>query len=308
MRALVAAPGTDGGIEIREVPEPEPAADQAVIEVRATSLNRGEVRRLLSADDGWRPGWDVAGVVHRAADNGHGPPVGARVVGLANGAAWAERAAVSINSLCVIPDNLGFAEAATLPVAGLTALRALGIADQGPDDAVLVTGAAGGVGRFAVQLAAQMGATVTAVVGRPERRGAVDGLGAREVAVGMPTSGPFDVILESVGGESLTAALDMVAPGGTVVSFGNSSGQATTFDPSEFYRHHGARLVGFLIFAELHHLGSGCIDLGHLAREAAAGRLDVGLSRQEPWTEASGVVQALVAREVDGKAALLVGA
>jgi NADPH2:quinone reductase len=307
MRAVVAAPGSDAGLEIREVAEPEPGADEALVEVRACSVNRGEVRALRNADDGWRPGWDVAGVVLQRAANGHGPAAGERVVGLARGAGWAERAAVPIGTLSVIPTNLGFAEAATLPMAGLTALRTLGIADQGPDDSVMITGAAGGVGRFAVQLAAQMGATVTAVVGRPERMAAVEGLGARDVIVGLPDSGSFDVILESVGGDSLATALTMVAPGGAVVSYGNSSGEPASFDPSAFYPHHGARLIGFQIFAELDHLGSGCIDLGPLAREAAAGRLDVGLSRAVPWTEARGLVHALMDRQIDGKGVMLIG-
>ena len=63
MRALVAASNAPGGVEIREVPDPEPDADRAIVEVRAVSLNRGECFLLGRADGGWRPGWDLAGVV-----------------------------------------------------------------------------------------------------------------------------------------------------------------------------------------------------------------------------------------------------
>ena len=63
MRALVAAPGRPGNVELREVEEPRPAPNEAVVEVRASSLNRGECGALQSASDGWRPGWDVAGVI-----------------------------------------------------------------------------------------------------------------------------------------------------------------------------------------------------------------------------------------------------
>ena len=62
MKALVAAPSAPGGIEIRDVPEPDPISDQAVVEVRAVSLNRGECGALRNAEDGWRPGWDLAGI------------------------------------------------------------------------------------------------------------------------------------------------------------------------------------------------------------------------------------------------------
>ena len=67
MLALAAAPGAPGGIELREVDEPRLGPGVAVVEVRASSLNRGECSALRTAEDGWRPGWDVSGVIARAA-------------------------------------------------------------------------------------------------------------------------------------------------------------------------------------------------------------------------------------------------
>jgi NADPH:quinone reductase-like Zn-dependent oxidoreductase len=165
--ALVADAEAPGHVSRREVEAPVPAANEAVVEVHAVSLNRGEVRTLQTAPDGWRPGWDVAGVVAGEASDGTGPPVGSRVVGLAPGGGWAERVALATNVLSVLPDGVNFAAAATLPVAGLTALRALEVADTIDGHAVAVTGASGGVGRFAIQLAAQLGARVDAMVSTP---------------------------------------------------------------------------------------------------------------------------------------------
>ena len=91
MKALVAAPGAPGGIELRDVAEPEPISDQALVDVRAASLNRGECSALKAAEDGWRPGWDVAGLVTRAAEDGSGPREGARVAGWVNGGASGSR-------------------------------------------------------------------------------------------------------------------------------------------------------------------------------------------------------------------------
>ena len=118
MRALVAAPGAPGGIEPRDVDEPVPANGIAVVEVRACSLNRGECAALLIAGDGWRPGWDVAGVIAGPALDGSSPPAGTRVTAWASGGGWAERVAVRSGHLAPIPDDLSFETASTLPVAG----------------------------------------------------------------------------------------------------------------------------------------------------------------------------------------------
>lgn len=82
MRALVATANASTPVELRDVAEPEPGRNEALVEVRAISLNRGEVRGLATAVDGARPGWDLAGVVVRAAIDGSGPVAGERVVGL----------------------------------------------------------------------------------------------------------------------------------------------------------------------------------------------------------------------------------
>ena len=283
---------------------PSPAPGEVVIAVRAVSLNRGEVNRTASAPAGSRVGWDVAGEVLAAAADGSGPPVGTRVVGLAESTGWAEHAAVPTSQLAALPDGVTFAAASTLPVAGLTALRALYEASRLDGARVLVTGAAGGVGRLAVQLAYHAGSTVTAVVGSTERGAGLAELGAAEVVVGMPTGGEYDVVLESVGGASLGAALEMCSTRGLVVSYGCSSGETTTFDVRPFFRRGGARLYGLILFEELTHHGTGDRDLGHLLTELHEGRLDPGIDLELPWAEASTACTALLERRVRGKAVL----
>ncbi len=307
VRALVVAPDRPGGVELVGVAAPDPAPDQAVVAVSAVSLNRGEVGRLAGAPAGWRPGWDLAGTVMAAAADGTGPAAGRRVVGLLREGAWAEQVAVPTRTLATIPDGLSFAAAATLPVAGLTAYRTLQQADVIEGRRVLVTGGSGGVGRFAIQLASHWGAEVTAVVGRPERADGLRELGAIDVSVGMPDDGPFDIILESVGGDSLARALELVDRKGIVVTFGNSSGEATTFDVARLYPKHGARLQAFRIFDELDRLDSATPDLGALAVLMCDGNLDPQIDLELPWTEAATAVDELLARRIEGKAVLRVG-
>ncbi len=295
MRALVA----DGsGVSLAEAPDPQVDPTHALVEVRAVSLNRGEVRRLPARKPGTIPGWDVAGVLSD----------GTRVVGLADEGGWAELATVPNDRLAVLPDDVSFEAASTLPVAGLTAIRALEVGGPLLGRRVLITGAAGGVGRCAIQLADRAGAHVTGVVRNAERGAGLRELGADELITELEPEGePFDLLLESVGGASLAAALTRVAPGGTVVAFGASSPEATTFDVSSFYGRGGARLYGLRVFDELRLHRSGVRDLTLLVAELAAGRLDPQIDLVTSWQDVNTAIDALMDRRVAGKAVLTVG-
>jgi NADPH:quinone reductase-like Zn-dependent oxidoreductase len=293
-------------ITLGEAPEPEPLPFEAVVEARAFSLNRGEVKALEAATPGAVHGWDVAGVVAQAAADGSGPAQGTRVVGLKYPpGAWAERVAIPTEMLAPLPDAVSFEQAATLPVAGMTAVRAYEVCGFLLGKRVAITGASGGVGHFAIQLAKLAGAHVTAVARRQE---GLAELGADEVVDRLEPEGEtFDAILDGVGGPVLGAALQRVAPRGTVVSFAS-----TVTDPVEyptralFGRASGAKLYGLLLFPELAHTRSATSDLTRLADLIAAGDLEVQISRTAPWGDAPQVVQALLDGEVRGKAVLTV--
>jgi NADPH2:quinone reductase len=308
MKALVAAPSVADGIEIRDVAEPEPLSDQALVNVRAASLNRGECSALRAAEDGWRPGWDVAGIVTRAAADATGAREGARVVGWVNGGAWSERAAVRTDHLAEIPDDLSLEAASTLPVAGLTAVGLLAVTGTLLGKRVAITGAAGGVGRFAIQLAHMAGAHVTAIVGTPDRGEGLAALGADDFVVGFAPEGePFDLILESGGGASLAAAVSRVSAEGVIVSFGNSSGEPATFDARTFYRKGAPTILGYLVTYELLHGRTGTSRLAALASLVDEGRLTSKIDLELPWERAAEAIDALMARRISGKAVLTIG-
>jgi NADPH2:quinone reductase len=306
-RAVVVDPEAPGRLVIKPVPDPTPDRDEAIVRVRAISLNRGEVRRSGMAAAGWRPGWDLAGDVERAAADGSGPRAGARVVGMVNEGAWAERVAVPTHALAVLPDTVTFSQAATLPVAGLTALYALAKGGLLLDRRVLVTGATGGVGDFAVQLARLAGAHVTATARRSDQVATLRALGAHEVTVGeeIPAAPKYDLILDGVGGRTLGTALAALERGGTCVTFGVSATSEVTFDVRTFFTGGHATLYGFYIFVELGQEPAG-LGLRRLANLVAAGRLTPHVSVERPWKEIAQVAQDLMARRYPGKAVLTV--
>src|SRR5947208_8434754 len=116
MLAIVNTPGGSAPVEVREVPEPGPAANEALIEVRAFSLNRGELRLMQTRPEGWRPGQDIGGVVLQQAADGSGPEAGTRVVALTDNAGWAQRAAVPAHPVAALAHHVRLAQAAALPV------------------------------------------------------------------------------------------------------------------------------------------------------------------------------------------------
>jgi NADPH2:quinone reductase len=305
-RAVVVDLEAPGRLVVRPVPDPVPDRGEAVVRVKAISLNRGEVRRSGMAPAGWRPGWDLAGTVERAAADGSGPRVGARVVGLLSEGAWAERVTVPTHALAELPDKVPFSQAATFPVAGLTALYALAKRGQILARRVLVTGATGGVGDFAVQLARLGGAHVTASVRRADQSATVRQLGAHEVVVGdeIPPAPKYDLVIESVGGRTLGTALAALERGGMCVTLGVSASAEVSFDTRTFFATGRTTLYGFYLFVELGNdpAGDGLRRLGELV---AAGQIAPHISLERPWADVGQVAQDLMARRFPGKAVLI---
>ncbi|WNV87168.1 zinc-binding dehydrogenase [Umezawaea sp. Da 62-37] len=300
MRALVVEHGDGGPVRFADVEEPLPAADEAVVEIRHIGLNLGELKYADQWPAGAIHGHDAAGVVLRAAADGSGPAEGARVaLGMAP-YAWAERVAVSPRWLAVVPDGVELGDAAALGIAGVTALRVLRTRSL-LARRVLVTGASGGVGHFAVQLAAIAGAHVTASVGGPGREAGLRELGAREVVTDLSTvDGRFDLVLDTVGGPHVARAWDLLAEGGAIHLVGSASGQDTTFAAGSLFAFGAPRTINSFGDASSPVAG----ELADLLGLVASGRLSAQVGRRGDWKDVDDAVRALFAREVHGKVVL----
>lgn len=308
VKAVVVDQTAPLNLRFQEVAAPEPLPHEVLVQVAATSLNRGEVRMAAMGASGRRIGWDFAGTVAQSAANGTGPAKGSRVVGMLAAGAWAERIAAPVDSVAVLPDGVSFAQAATLPVAGLTALYGLEKGGSLLRRKVLITGGTGGVGHLAIQLARAGGAHVVATARDGAKAALVQAAGAHEVIVGEPAQGiaahgPYDVVLDGVGGEGLGTALSHLASDGLCVVYGTTAGAQVTFNAQALYRAGGARLYGFVLFHELRTTPAS-VGLARLAALVQGGQLRPPIEVEAPVSRLIELAQQLMDRTFTGKAVL----
>lgn len=307
IRAVVVDPTADGNLSIAEVPYPQPKPNEALIRVKAISLNRGEVRRIPLSEAGSRPGWEAAGIVEQAAADGTGPKAGERVLAMMRTGGWGEVIAAPTNIVGTLPDTVTFEQASTLPVAGLTALYAVEKNGALLARNVLLTGASGGVGHTAVQLAHHAGAFVVAHVRQEERAALVKDAGADVVLVGddMKTAAPYApyyLIADAIGGQPLADIIGYVSLFGMIVAYGGPAGNQVSVNLEQL-RGGGKSIYGLSVFYEsTREPASG--GLTRLARLIADGALKPHIALSAPWTEIAQVARQYWERAYPGKVVL----
>ncbi|MBP6507399.1 MAG: zinc-binding dehydrogenase [Opitutaceae bacterium] len=243
-------------LEVADVPAPVAVAGEVVVSIRAAALNHRDVWIKLGQYAGlkWpcRPGSDGAGVVvsgdatwqnrevmiNPAFDWGaseHAQGSGFNILGLPRDGTLAEQIAVPAGQLVAKPAHLSWEEAAALPLAGLTAYRALfSRARVRAGERVLITGIGGGVALFALQFAVAHGAEVWVTSSSADKINRAVALGAKggfdyTQAGWAKAAGLFDVIVDGAGGDGFEALIDIAAPGGRIVSYGATRGNPAGF-------------------------------------------------------------------------------
>lgn len=242
MKALIyTAYGPPETLRLKDIPVPEPAAGEVLVRVAATSINSWDWDLMVGSpfgriDSPFKPprrvlGADIAGTVVAVGSGVERLKPGDAVFGDLSEGNWggfAECVAANADALAIKPDTLGFAEAAALPQAGLLALKGMQKRALKASERVLLNGAGGGVGTFAVQLARAAGAHVTAV-DRAEKREALLALGVdrfidyREIDF-TADGESYDLVLDVVARRSVFAFSRALQPGGNLVVIGGSIG------------------------------------------------------------------------------------
>ncbi|HEY2237230.1 MAG TPA: NADP-dependent oxidoreductase [Streptosporangiaceae bacterium] len=288
-------------------PAPVPSAGpgQVLIAVHAAAITFAELTWDLewTTQDGQDrtpviPSHEVSGVVAGLGAGVTGLAAGDEVIGLVDfdrdGAA-AEYVVMPAATLAAKPPSLSHGQASTLPLAALTAWQALvDHAALQPGEHVLVQGGAGGVGLFAVQLAAILGGHVTAT-GRQAHAGLVESLGAdRFVSVesGAPAAGGFDVVIDTVGGAVLDRAYGLLRPGGRLVTLGAPPDQ-------EQAARHQIQAMFFIVTPD-------AAGLAELAKLAGPGRLRAVISQTFPLSEGRQAFESGQSSRPPGKTVLAV--
>lgn len=227
-----AATIVDGAVVVRDHPDPEPGAGELLVQVRAAGLNGADLMQRLGfypAPPGSPPdipGMEFAGEVAATGKDVTRFAVGDRVMAIVGGGAQAELAVVHERIAMRVPDGIDWPAAGGFPEVFTTAHDAL-FTQCGllMGERVLIHGAAGGVGTAGVQLGVAAGARVTATVRNERLRDDVGALGAAVLGTeGWADQGPYDVILELVGGVNMSANLEALAVGGRITVIGVGAG------------------------------------------------------------------------------------
>ncbi|MFJ3640861.1 NAD(P)H-quinone oxidoreductase [Streptomyces sp. NPDC090108] len=244
MKAVsIKEPGGPEVLEWIDVEDPSPGAGEVVVDVVAAALNRADVMQRmglypLPPGTSPYPGLEVSGRIAAVGEGVTGWRVGDEVCALLTGGGYAQKVAVPEGQLLPVPRGVGLAEAAGLPEAVATVWSNIVMtAGLKKGETLLVHGGAGGVGTMAVQIAKALGARVVTTVGGPEKAARARELGA-DVAIDYRTQdfaehGPYDVILDVIGGDYLVRNVRSLAPDGRLVVIGLQNGLEGRLDLAE---------------------------------------------------------------------------
>ena len=303
--AVIHELGAEDVFQYEDVDDPQIRSRQVLVRIKAASINRGDLGRREGTYGGVTAaaplplilGWDVSGVIEEVGEEVRDRHVGQRVVATLASGGYAELAAVSARGTVPFPDNLSFEEAASVPIVFLTSWFALlKVANLQEGETALVQSASSGVGMAGIQIAKHAGARVITTSSSREKLDRARQLGADEAInyrehdfleeVRSLTDGDgVNVVLDSVGGETLVKSIAALAPLGRLVTVGNTSETQATIDPGLLFQRtltiHGFTLAGQMV------RGGVMPELARIMDLLGEGRFKAVVDRVFPLSEAS---------------------
>lgn len=302
IQALLTSQAAPFGVAFAQIDRPAPEQDEVLVRNKAISINYGETRRASNKKDpeGLLLGWDTAGIVEDVGARVTNVKPGDRVVSRNVLGGWAQYRVAHAQDVAIIPETVSFGEASTLPTAAVTAYLVFQRFGALLGKRVLITGASGGVGRFAIQLAKLGGATVVGSVGSDRYVDELKALGADEIVIGAQNvTGRVDRVLESVGGEELFNAFQALDDGGLLQTIGGASGLPTTFPAGSLL---GDRTRTIIPHRSTEHRYAR--PLAELLQLVAARKIDLGIKWTGDWSQYDEAAELLLNRKLAGKAVL----
>ena len=297
--------GSPDVLKYEDVPDPQIRPRQVLVRIKAASINRGDLGRREGTYRGATAGaalplvlgWDVAGEILEVGEEVEGRHVGQRIVATLAQGGYAEMAAVNVAGTVPIPDSLSYEEAASIPIAFLTSWFALlKVGELQDGEVALIQSGGSGVGMAAIQIAKHAGATVITTSGTEDKLERCREMGADlainykqadvpgEVSSFTAGSG-VNFVLESVGGETFSDSLRCLAPGGRLVTVGNTSQSTSQLDAGMLVQK-GLRIIGFSLSTQM---GRGGVmgELYRIMELFEQGALKTAVDRVFPLSEAS---------------------
>jgi len=309
-------------LRLVDVPKPKVAAHECLIEVKATGINFAELeltrgRYRVGKEPPFIMGFDAAGVVREVGETVKNLKVGDRVTTIVSSGGYAEYATAPAEMAIPIPEGVGFAEATTIPIQGLTAhLLLTQVAKIQPTESLLIQAAAGGVGTYLVQLAKIIGVQkVIALVGSQDKMRFVESLGADVVVdtsrsdwtdhVRAATGGRgVDVVLEAASGELGKHSFRLLGPFGRIVVFG-ARNVYDTFGPEQIQQliYNNQTITAFNIPS--YKPERIAASVGALLALIASGKLKLFAASRFALDEVKQAFEALASRKTVGKVVLI---
>lgn len=314
--------GSPDVLVYEDVPDPVPGPGQVLVKVEAVGMNFADVMRRRgdpypeASPPPFILGVEVAGTIAALGEGVAGLPVGLPVLAAPGAGGYAQYVVVPAQAVIPRPPELDAVHAAALLGHGLTAALVLKQSTRiQPGESVLIEGAAGGVGSFAIQLARLYGAgKIIAAASTPEKRAKAEALGA-DASVDYTQAGwsdqvkrltdgkGVDIVIETTGGEVLHEALRAMAPFGRMVFLGQSSGQSAAVDPWSLTVHNHA-VIGFYVNAYAADPALLGATIGELFGHVGSGQVKIQVGQVLPLSQAAEAHRLLEGRQTTGKVVL----